>query len=65
MTAALALACTHCGLPVPNGRAGDYCCDGCEIVHAVIAEHGLERYYALRDDDAQPARTTSASYAEL
>ena len=64
MSAVPAIACTHCGLPVPAGRASDYCCDGCEVVHAVIAEHGLERYYALRDD-AQPARTTSASYAEL
>ncbi len=68
MTAAPAIggarACTHCGLPVPNRRADDYCCDGCEIVHTVIAEHGLEKYYALRDD-AAPARTTSASYAEL
>ena len=64
MSAALALACAHCGLPIPGGRASDYCCDGCEVVHAVIAEHGLERYYALRDD-AQPAHTSSATYAEL
>ena len=64
MTAALALACTHCGLPVPRGRGGDYCCAGCEIVHAAIAEHGLEKFYALRESPA-PARTTSASYAEL
>ncbi|MEO6773668.1 MAG: heavy metal translocating P-type ATPase [Kofleriaceae bacterium] len=64
MSALIAPACVHCGLPIPGGRAGDYCCAGCEIVAAAIAEHGLERYYALRDD-ARPARTTSASYAEL
>lgn len=64
MTALLALACTHCGLPVPRGRGDDYCCDGCEVVHGAIAEHGLERFYALRET-AMPARTTSASYAEL
>ncbi|MEO8554079.1 MAG: heavy metal translocating P-type ATPase metal-binding domain-containing protein, partial [Kofleriaceae bacterium] len=64
MTTALALACLHCGLPVPRGRADDYCCDGCEIVRTAITEHGLERFYALRDETA-PARTTSATYAEL
>ena len=57
-------ACVHCGLPIPRGRAGEYCCDGCQIVRAAIAEHGLERFYALRDE-AAPARTTTASYAEL
>ncbi len=62
MTAALALGCAHCGLPVV-GRAS-YCCAGCEIVHAAIAEHGLEKFYALRAQPA-PARTSSASYAEL
>ncbi len=56
-------ACTHCGLPVPAGR-GEFCCTGCEIVHAAIAEHGLEKYYALREK-AEPAHTTNHSYAEL
>jgi Cu2+-exporting ATPase len=64
MSAALALACVHCGLPVPSGRGGDYCCAGCEIVHDAIAEHGLEKFYALREVPA-PAHTSSASYAEL
>jgi Cu2+-exporting ATPase len=50
-------------LPVPAG-AGEFCCTGCEIVHAAIAEHGLEKYYALRET-AEPARTTNHSYAEL
>ena len=64
MTTALALACQHCNLPIPRGRAGDYCCDGCEIVRNAITEHGLDRFYALRDETA-PAHTTSATYAEL
>ena len=62
MTAVVAVACVHCGLPSPAGC--DYCCAGCEIVHAAIAEHGLERFYGLRET-ATPARTSSASYAEL
>jgi Cu2+-exporting ATPase len=56
--------CAHCGLPVPAGRDDAFCCTGCEIVYEAIAEHGLDRYYALRDK-AVPARTTTRSYAEL
>ena len=63
MSAVAQAACTHCGLPVPAGR-GEFCCTGCEVVHAAIAEHGLERYYALREA-AEPAHTTTHSYAEL
>jgi len=64
---ALALAphtCTHCGLAIPSGRDGAFCCAGCEIVAAAIAAHGLERYYAMRETPA-PARTTTRTYAEL
>jgi Cu2+-exporting ATPase len=53
----------HCGLPVPAGR-GEFCCTGCEVVHAAIAEHGLEKFYALREQGA-PAHTSGHSYAEL
>lgn len=60
MTAALAHACQHCGLPA----AGDFCCTGCEIVHRAIAENGLEQYYALKPE-AAPAQATNASYVEL
>ena len=56
--------CAHCGLPIPAGRDDAFCCAGCEIVYGVIAEHGLDRYYALRETRA-PARTTTRSYAEL
>ncbi len=51
--AAAAQCCTHCGLPVPPGlRTGDgqpaFCCTGCETVHAVIRQHGLDSYYGMR-----------------
>lgn len=64
-TAAVALVsgCAHCGLAIPAGRA-EFCCTGCEVVHAAIAAHGLERFYELRDS-AAPARTTTRTYAEL
>jgi Cu2+-exporting ATPase len=60
VTAVLAQACQHCGLPA----VGDFCCTGCEIVHRAIAENGLEQYYALRPE-AVPAQATNASYVEL
>lgn len=43
--------CLHCGLPLSPAllRRGDaYCCSGCETVHALIREGGLEDFYALR-----------------
>ena len=48
------LACAHCGLAVPRGRVApdrerSFCCSGCETVWGVLHEHGLERYYDLRD----------------
>jgi P-type Cu2+ transporter len=69
VSAAHALApapCAHCGLAIPAGRAGTYCCAGCEVVARAIAAHGLEQYYALREvGDTAPAHTTDRSYAEL
>jgi Cu2+-exporting ATPase len=60
MSAVAQSACAHCGLPA----VGEFCCTGCEVVHAAIAEHGLERFYALRDT-AAPAHTTTHGYTEL
>ncbi len=63
------VACTHCGLPVPEGRiTGErsFCCTGCEVVSAAILENGLERFYELRrDDESAPAKTTDRTYGEL
>lgn len=66
------VACAHCALPVPSGRIAEaglsFCCTGCEIVHGVIAAHGLDEFYAIRresDPAPAPARTSSRGYAEL
>ncbi len=61
---ALVTTCKHCGLAIPLGYTGEFCCTGCEIVNGAIAEHGLDTFYRLRDD-ARPARTTDRSYREL
>jgi len=47
--------CIHCGTPVAGH--GDFCCSGCEFVHKLIVEHGLERYYDLRDGAALPVKS--------
>jgi Cu2+-exporting ATPase len=60
---AVVAACRHCSLPVPSGRT-EFCCAGCEIVHAAIAANGLEQFYALREQ-AAPASTTGRAYTEL
>ncbi|HEY4175491.1 MAG TPA: heavy metal translocating P-type ATPase [Kofleriaceae bacterium] len=61
-------ACAHCGLPIPDARTDEFCCAGCEIVYATIAEHGLEQFYALRagePDAVIPARSSERAYTEL
>ena len=50
---------------VVDGAAVHYCCAGCEVVHAALAEHGLDGYYRLAGDEVTPARTTGKSYVEL
>ena len=65
--------CAHCGLPVPPalveaGAGRQFCCAGCRTVWSVIHEHGLDRYYGLRDDSgvrARPARVLGRSYPEF
>ena len=64
MSALVVHACAHCNLPVPTGRSGEFCCDGCEVVHGALAANGLAQFYALREA-AAPAHTTTRSYAEL
>jgi len=49
--------CVHCGLPIPaarRARRDRFCCAGCERVHALIHEAGLQRYYDLRNCPTAP-----------
>ncbi len=67
------VACAHCGLPVPPalveaGDARQFCCAGCRTVWSVIHEHGLDRYYGVRDAagaTGRPARASGRSYASF
>jgi len=48
--------CRHCGSPV--GVAGaSYCCSGCEVVHQLLVEHNLTRYYEVAGGSVLPPLT--------
>lgn len=39
--------CLHCGLSLDARARSDFCCPGCEAVHALLRHERLDRYYAL------------------
>lgn len=47
-------ACLHCGGPIPKTESDGFCCVGCRVVHQLIDDEGLERYYALRGPLGEP-----------
>ncbi|MCO6048025.1 heavy metal translocating P-type ATPase [Aeoliella sp. ICT_H6.2] len=65
-----AVACDHCGLPVPKGLvdpAADeqFCCHGCRTVYQLLRDASLDDFYRVRQatgGDAQPVRTTGKRY---
>ena len=72
MTAAArdVVACTHCGLDVPEGlvemgAARNFCCAGCRTAFAILHEHGLDGYYAIAERRDEPVRPTGRSYEEF
>lgn len=57
------VACAHCGLVVPPGlvrpeTAEQFCCNGCRTAHALILEHGLGSYYALKAESPRARAST-------
>jgi P-type Cu2+ transporter len=67
-----AMACAHCGLPVPPAlieeREPSFCCQGCRTVYTLIRAHGLGAYYAERERSGQrgqPVKSSGRSYEEL
>jgi Cu2+-exporting ATPase len=74
MSTAGAVACFHCGEPVPGGsRFGavidgaprPMCCAGCAAVAQTISDHGLSAYYASRSELPQRDLATSAPARDL
>jgi Cu2+-exporting ATPase len=50
--------CLHCGTRFSTSAThAEFCCSGCEFVHKLILEHGLERYYDLRSSAVLPVKS--------
>ncbi len=58
-------ACLHCQLPIAFGTTGDFCCRGCEAVHALLASSGLDRYYDLGGGKGYPVARSAADHKWL
>ncbi len=67
------VSCTHCNLPVPTGlvdpeNPDQFCCAGCRLAYEIINDHGLERYYTLKNRvgaEATPAHSVDKSFQEF
>jgi Cu+-exporting ATPase len=59
---ALAATCRHCGDPCAAGEVtsghGTFCCDGCAAVFALLADRGLDGFYAC---DVAPGTSQRAA----
>ncbi len=65
-------ACAHCGLVVPLAlvdelQALQFCCHGCRTAHDIIHTCGLDRYYELREKEAdnRAAPASDRTYADF
>ncbi|MBD3871410.1 MAG: heavy metal translocating P-type ATPase [Acidobacteria bacterium] len=69
----MSIECSHCSLPVPAGLVEpeaelQFCCNGCRVAYEVIHDHGLDRYYDIKDRieaPDQPAQRSGKSFAEF
>ncbi|AKV00530.1 Type cbb3 cytochrome oxidase biogenesis protein CcoI [Labilithrix luteola] len=53
--------CLHCRAELGVGSVGSFCCRGCEAVHALLHDQGLDRYYALGGGTGHPAANLAES----
>ncbi|MBD3853762.1 MAG: heavy metal translocating P-type ATPase, partial [Acidobacteria bacterium] len=69
----MSIECSHCSLPFPAGLVEpeaelQFCCNGCRVAYEVIHDHGLDRYYDIKDRieaPDQPAQRSGKSFAEF
>lgn len=55
------MRCEHCRSPVPAGaKNARFCCAGCETVHGLLRDGGLDRYYSLAGNEVGPAVVADA-----
>jgi len=68
--AAPAVACRHCGEPVPGAwRAADgdtaFCCGGCAASWTILHEAGLEHYYDLPERRGRAVQPSGRTHEEF
>jgi Cu2+-exporting ATPase len=53
--------CIHCGTPFSTvlRKDSEFCCNGCEYVHRLIKDSGLDHYYNLRDRRINPVQAAA------
>jgi Cu2+-exporting ATPase len=69
----MSIECDHCSLPVPAGLVEpgaerQFCCNGCRVAFEVIHDHGLDRYYDIKervDAPDQAAVRSGKSFEEF
>ena len=50
--------CIHCGTPfLVTPERPDYCCAGCQFVHDLIVNNGLQKFYDLQDGVTFPVKS--------
>ncbi len=50
--------CIHCGTPFrPTLHRPDFCCNGCQFVHDLIAHNGLGQFYDLQEGGVPPVQS--------
>jgi Cu2+-exporting ATPase len=64
------VACTHCGLDVPDGARDQsaprqFCCSGCRTAYSILQDGGLARYYEFSERREAPVRATGRTYEEF
>jgi Cu2+-exporting ATPase len=63
-----AVACSHCGLPVPAAAAApgatseQFCCNGCRAVWSALHDAGLSAYYDLASHERASANTAGPAH---
>lgn len=63
------VACFHCGEPCRNHDIAEgskfFCCQGCLLVHDLLAENGMESFYELTNYPGAKVREGAAKANEL
>lgn len=60
-----AATCRHCRLSLAPGDTSEFCCRGCEAVHALLTDAGLSRYYDLGGGEGHPVAAGSTDHKWL